>query len=360
MRLKVSLLSVAMMAVVLSVSAQSARNPLNHKPACVTLQKGTSAKKASDITLYLANEAPYDKHSLTYNEKGKVVTDLTRKWKADSWQNVSKEDYVYENNKMTEVSSIWREAGWEYFSKTENYYNADGKKSYSLRYLWDSDSEDWSIAPVVKSEWFYDEDKRVVEYQEQHVNPKTGTWNDCDVRILYSYDKDGNLCEELYRSMNPGSGLWIDGGKCTYSTNESGQYVVMSYSILAGDWFFDGKTVYTYDKEGNIVRSEYYGNKENEPFNAYCVYTYSDDFGFVEEEISIEDINIYPNPVVSYFELTVPEIYVGNTAFIFDLSGQPVKTIVVNADKMQVDVSGFTKGIYFLKINETTKRFVIR
>jgi len=354
--MKICLLVVAVMIGSVYADAQSAHNPLNRKPASLTLQKGISAKKPIDMTYYRADGTPFDKFSLTYDESGRRVEDLARRWNG-AWQDVSKYNYIYEEDKMTVVSSLWRAEKWSVASKTEYYYNSEGKKAYSLYYLWNNANEDWS-KPAIKEEWTYDKNGRMTEYQESHINTETMAWNDCSARIIYSYDNEGNLSEELYKSVNMQNGLWADGGKCIYSANGKGEKTVASYNYIANKWLPDGKSVYIYDNEGNIIRSEHSGSKD-EAFSAYCIYTYSDAY-FFAEEFTAGDINVYPNPVVSSFELTVPAALVGNTASLFDLSGQPVKSIAVSSETVRVDVSGLSKGVYFLKIADKTKTFVIK
>ena len=360
MNFKLSLLSVIMLAVSVCVVAQTARNPLNHEPARILLKKGNSSWKLSDETFYRTNGAQFNKISYVYDENGKVVSDITQQWDANggSWENISKSEYVSMDNKKITISSVYK-AGWQNATKTEDVLNAEGKQLYSLTYSWSDLNNDWSVDPSLKCEWIYDESGRVTEYLKRRMNNNTNEWNDYFARILYSYDNNGDINEELFQYRDDKNKSWIDGGKYTY-TKENEKNTAVSYFHVPDKWVFDGKTVYLYDQEGKIVRSEYYGNDSSESMRAYSLFAYSESIGSRSVLAETEDINVYPNPVISSFELTVPDELIGNTASLFDVFGKQVKSFVVNSGKMQVDVSGLTGGVYILNISDKTKRLIIK
>ncbi len=68
--------------------------------------------------------------------------------------------------------------------------------------------------------------------------------------------------------------------------------------------------------------------------------------------------SIYPNPAKTELTITAPN-NIGNVT-ITNLIGQKVYTHECNAEKVQVDVSGFAAGVYFIKINGAEVRKFVK
>jgi len=66
------------------------------------------------------------------------------------------------------------------------------------------------------------------------------------------------------------------------------------------------------------------------------------------DEIKLENsISIYPNPAKGAFNVEGIDI---TNIIISNISGQTVKQLIVNKNKMEIDLSNEPKGIYFVKI----------
>ena len=360
MNFKVSLLSVVILAISVCAVAQTARNPLNHESARVLLQKGNSSWKLSDETFYRTDGTQFDKIVYVYDENGRQISELSQRWNGSEglWENTSKSDYDFLDGKKITISSV-NKSGWQNSTKTEIIFNAEGKQIYSLTYTWNNLNDDWSVDPSLRCEWTYDENGYVTEYYKRRINNNTNEWDEYDARILYLYDNEGVINEELFQYWNMESKEWIDVGRYTY-TKENEKNIAISYFNASGKWVSDGKTIYFYDQEGKLVRSEYCSNNSNSSMRAYSLFTYSENIGSRSLLAETENINVYPNPVVSSFELIVPDALVGNNAYMFDVFGKQVKSFIVNSVKMQVDVSGLTGGVYVLNISDKTKRLIVR
>jgi hypothetical protein len=360
MKSKIILLYIAMTMSVCA-TAQSARNPLNRMPAEISVGQGLSSEKLSEIIFYRPDGSPFDKSSFSYNSNGSKKTELIQRWSrsGNQWQNIRKDDYLYSGNAVITETSEWISSKWESRSKTETFYDAAKKKTYSLSYSRNTENDSWNINPSSRSEWKYDENGRVVEYRRQSYNNTTDTWNAPTVCILYTYTDSGELKEELFRAKNPQTGLWDDGGKYTYSINSENRKIAVSSIPVNGAWIADGEIISSTEANGNVVRTDYYGNTAGKSLSAYCLYGYSDK---IEERDTADAnaVNVYPNPAVNTFEVTVPEILVGKKMNLYDSSGKQVKTAVASHTATRVDVSGLHSGIYFLKIGNISKKIVVR
>ena len=356
MNLKISLLFVVL-AGSLCVEAQTARNPLNHEPARVSLQKGISSWKLSEEIFYRADDKPFNKYSHTYDENGRKTAELSFRLidNDQTWLSSSKIEYGYDNEKLIVMN--W--SGLQYTTKTEIFSDSEGKSRYSFTYSWNSDADDWSVNPYTRSEYVYNDEGNVTACLKQHKNKTTNEWNDFDVRILYSYNETGALTEELYQTWSEEPGQWLQKGKYSYSNSSELKREAISYYFHTDNWIFDGKTVYFYDKEGKIIRCEYYKNSTDKAPNAYSINTYAEGAG-LPETFGSNEISVSPNPVVSSFTLTVTDQYVGKMMYMFDAWGKQVKSVPIAHETTQIDVSGLPRGIYMLKTGELSQKIILK
>ncbi len=84
---------------------------------------------------------------------------------------------------------------------------------------------------------------------------------------------------------------------------------------------------------------------------------------FSEEHVSgiinssISDISIYPNPVTEYF--LINDLSLSQTdLFVYSLSGQKVLQTTVSSVNNYVDVSQLDAGMYIIKMNSQTLKFI--
>ncbi|MEC7936992.1 MAG: alpha-amylase family glycosyl hydrolase [Bacteroidota bacterium] len=71
----------------------------------------------------------------------------------------------------------------------------------------------------------------------------------------------------------------------------------------------------------------------------------------------IDNLNIYPNPTTGIINLPFVKDYSSSKFEVVDLSGKVVLFGKVN-NKLELDVSHLTKGIYYLKIGRTMSKFI--
>ena len=68
-----------------------------------------------------------------------------------------------------------------------------------------------------------------------------------------------------------------------------------------------------------------------------------------------EKVQLYPNPINDSFTLKIPEVYVGAKATIYSVTGSKVKAFLINQMKQVLDCSELHKGVYFIRLESTTK-----
>ncbi|MCQ2285774.1 MAG: S8 family serine peptidase [Bacteroidales bacterium] len=70
------------------------------------------------------------------------------------------------------------------------------------------------------------------------------------------------------------------------------------------------------------------------------------------------DFHIYPNPASDFITVVLPEGMEGAQMQIFDLSGKLINTQNLNETNNTINVNSMASGLYFVKIGNTTKKFV--
>jgi len=64
---------------------------------------------------------------------------------------------------------------------------------------------------------------------------------------------------------------------------------------------------------------------------------------------------VYPNPANSNIVIEQYESIKGSTIEIYDVQGQLLLKQPVQQGKIEIDISGLTKGMYFIKIGRDKK-----
>ena len=125
---------------------------------------------------------------------------------------------------------------------------------------------------------------------------------------------------------------------------------------------------------GNSNQILSYSYVDNEPTNGINYYrlqqednsgkkSYSTVTSITLGGINTSDITVYPNPVSSGNNVTLSFAQpAGGIAHIYNITGQAVKTFVVpqGATQYSVSTSGIASGLYFIKINKSTVKVIIR
>ena len=363
MRLKFGFLLVlwAIGSIISQASAQSARNPLNLEGISIRIQNGLSGKELQSMTFFRPDGTPFDRTVFKHGEDGKMMAEVNQTYdkKLGAWNDMTKNDFTYRNGMKSVISASLSEYATDALWMDETNYDALGRKSSIFYYSWKGSIDAQKREPYMKGEWKYDEKGYMTEFLTTNRVERATTWDYPVKRILYAYDAKGRLTEEVMQAWYKESAEWKNQGKYTYVYNDNtGEVVAFSWYAYGDEWKNDCKIVCSYDDDGDMIRCDYYDSDQPEaPLNAYCTYAYTK--VFPEVAAADSEISVYPNPAVSYFELVVPEKYLGKTAFLYDTSGRQTKAVVINNATMQVDVSGLAKGFYFLKVDAYTKKIRI-
>jgi len=130
-----------------------------------------------------------------------------------------------------------------------------------------------------------------------------------------------------------------------------------SDSVLGPDFFYSIAIA----KDGSSIAAGYTGSNDrdvsgNHGYQDYWVVK----FGWhtkVDDVINNKNVVIAPNPANQYISISASELI--TDVAITNIVGQVVFSGACNAEKVQIDVSGMSEGMYFVKVNGTEiRRFI--
>jgi hypothetical protein len=86
----------------------------------------------------------------------------------------------------------------------------------------------------------------------------------------------------------------------------------------------------------------------------------SDILNGVETVNRLANIEVYPNPAIDKITVETTELYKAAKIFIFNTQGQMLKQQEIKQIKTDIDIRGFAKGVYILRLNTNDKTEVTR
>lgn len=99
----------------------------------------------------------------------------------------------------------------------------------------------------------------------------------------------------------------------------------------------------------------------NQTFNHICkVKTYCEEspVGISDFGMRNADFGLYPNPTTDVLNISVSENLIGKQLYVFDISGRKITDAAVTTLNFELRTLNFANGIYFVKIGNSTGRFM--
>jgi len=112
---------------------------------------------------------------------------------------------------------------------------------------------------------------------------------------------------------------------------------------------------YTYSSVGNYNVCLTVTNTNSCNTNTFC-----DSTTFtvgISENNNTQKVNIYPIPAKKYFNIDVPNNYIGGKIILSDIVGKELKTVIIgNNTHLKIPTSDILNGIYFVSIEVNTEK----
>lgn len=310
------------------------------------------------------------KDELTYNSNGYWTQDIVSEWDtiANQWVNGLKYECAYNvYNKITEIIVYYWNAEtsqWTNFMLFEFiYYTADGKLKESNVHFWGEPiySAEWYL--VTKNEYTYDSNERLFTeiISEYNIDIIWGSELSNKSKYEYSYDANANRTQSFVSKWDIDTSSWS-----SYSKEVNSYDLAYNFTdlLLPSEYFV--QTIPSSNLTPDIINKplediEYLWNKTSTNWdnNTKDIYYYSDLNGSGINEVTTDNLIIYPNPVSEGFYLNLSEKNI--KVSIYDFSGNLLFTKQLSGNEY-INVSALPHGIYMIKVTTDkgiiTKKFV--
>jgi len=234
------------------------------------------------------------------------------------------------------------------------------------------------------------------------------SWYDaCHQELTYLCDTllPGNPCDiAFYKDTPPTGGVWSlgatgigNGFPATASTYIAGQNGTHHY--LLNVWMkddgqaFGGTNIAIRSKGNSVIQKTIPADSPNWAFysvkdtltllptdsiqitlSAFAagpsfgnIYFDQVEFILLDSLSALSDINhhpinlvsVYPNPAKEYITLTIQDQNTDHTIYLYDVTGQPIQTLITSDQSIVVDMKDREGGLYFYRVERTKERLVI-
>ena len=280
----------------------------------------------------------HEKHYFDQNNIDTMV--LQQTWSSDyGWHNIAKYYYTYDNDLLTSTRTmVWDNylEQWVNQRLGQYSYNDAGDMDSLLMQSWDSESESWENSE--KYSYYYNDSGSIDSTVTVEWNNEQALWENYS-RTIISYDDNGRATLQVNQLWDDDTQQWINWSRSIKDYNEQGI-----------------TTTYTY-QSWNSVNENWKNNAKNDFF-----WSEIEVHGIDEETANV--ITIYPNPASETITILAPESLLSNNVKIFTISGQLVKSKLINGSTTTINIDDIPSGVYFVKFNTShgivTKPFVKR
>ncbi len=298
-----------------------------------------------------------NKEIYSYSNGLKIIKE-DKDWNNGTWEDFFKTYYYYDNNNndTLELQKRFISSGnWRDNWKTKYEYDINNKKIFVQEWGYDSYWDEWFDDLRTSFEYYSENSLIKEEFTERYDNSKSGWYDSAKTKYFYLANDLLEYKEEL-DLQNSGNNL-----KYEYTYNvENQEKTFFLYDWNGSSWVLFYKVFDIYDENTN--QTSFYSQtldgtwkntiKEEYTWNQYAVNIKS---------LTNKEYRIYPNPVSNILNILLNNKEYGNIEII-DLSGKLILKTFKSKSNYKIDVSSFSKGVYFIKIftksGSNTFRFV--
>lgn len=308
----------------------------------------------------------YMRNVYTRDQSGNILNMLTEAWTGTQWTSYSRVTVSYSNDLIImELVEIYNN-GWQNNKKRTYEYNGAGLKTKMVEQIWNLTWQN-----NLMSVFTYDGNGNMHMFVASYSDGG-GPWI-TGGRYTYYYDVNDYYVETLIESW--GNEVWTTEGKITYTNSSAGDILSETFNAWQeGSYIPDTRKVYTYDSYGNAlsgVNEEYSGGswvprmgssylyykKEYIQVINIPVYTYEASYRSVMgiNDHDAERIRVYPNPASDHLTVIFQKENAPCSVSITDLQGNSLGFHNNIRDKISINTSNFTDGMYILNITSSGK-----
>jgi hypothetical protein len=307
------------------------------------------------------------KTSYIYDMQKNVSTELSQEWDANtsSWVNTNQVLYTYNANnyRTTTTNQIWQSGAWVNNNRYIYNFDANNRASLDVYQSWNTGTNVWDS--IVRNLYTYNAKNLADSALTQYWNGTTKVWISY-ILITKTYDGNNNLISNLSQSFDITTNAWKNSTSNTYNYDANKNKLTDWHKTwnAGGTWDNTELDTYTYDSDNNIVSELYQDwsllNKNwLNTDSAHYYYTKKNgpNTGIATIYKSENNLNIYPNPASQFVNINF-NAAVSDHLTLINILGEVVYSQNYIANQ-SIDLTGFTKGIYIVKVGNQTQKLII-
>ena len=200
----------------------------------------------------------------------------------------------------------------------------------------------------------------------------TANWPACgEIDIMEHWGSNQNFVQSAMHTPSSYGGTVNHGGQAIATASSEFHVYSLDWSSEKMVFKVDGVIHYTYNPENKDSSTWPFDAEQYLLLNvaiqpsiasSYTKDAMEIDYVRVYQESTasstssnLEEVSIYPNPINDTLKIKMPSLFVGAQATIYSLTGSKLKTFFIEEKTKVVDFSSFKKGVYFLKLESSTK-----
>lgn len=298
---------------------------------------------------------------------GNMVGAESQRWDASSssLQNYLKQTNTFDafKNQITGLSEQWNvtTGAWENLSKVTNLTDVSGRIVNKTYQGWDVTTTTW--LNTIQYLYTYNTSGKTTEIKVQLWDISTASWAD-KTKQFNTYNSAAFLAKDSTVDMSV-LGTWVNREQKSYVYNAANKLLerkTEEWNSAASAWLNYEKRTNEYDASNYLIAYDQYRTWNNTSAS-YDNHTRSEnkctDIPTSVVETSVEnDARIYPNPITN--NTVFIDSKTEQTFSIVNLNGQSLQSGNLKKGRNNIDVNGFSSGLYFIKIGNEVRKIIIQ
>jgi hypothetical protein len=320
-----------------------------------------------------------NRESYTYDADGNRLSYLEEKWIDNNWRNYNKGTFTYNQNGkvLTFFHQVWMENNWMNACRFTSTYGASGNLLVYTFEMWITDK--WEN--FQRSFFIYDSGNN--KLSETVENWETNSWINSRKNI-YTYDPEGLELTNTYLIWQ--TNQWINLQKDSLVYDEFGNQSTKFIKLWeVNEWVYRGRFTYIYDDNGNALNGQYekllaccwtpeiewlplFSKNNNKSITLDVLHAHRYEASFLKPAVGVSKIQInngikvFPNPAHNnlIIEFSSPSLNNNKFLSVYNDLGKLIHYQLLENETTIIDLSGFAKGLYFVKITDNSESETIK
>lgn len=263
----------------------------------------------------------------TYDAAGNVLTKTDQAWLSGTWLNRALTTNTYSGNNLgVALYQYWDNATNSWTNNTRTTF------AYSGNQLTSSTEEDWNTTSWLNSMRrtnFVYAGTDLLSYDFEIWNPAMGAF-ELKTKTSYSYDTNHHMMASFLEIWNAPTATWEKYLKTDYTYDalwNQTQILEENWDASISDWT-NSSLIVNYYRTGTVGMNERYAQ---------------------------EPISFHPNPAADQLFISAGA---DQQAEILSVEGKLVMSVPVMKGSNTIDLSGISKGMYFIRLDGKTAKLI--